>query len=115
MSVIDDARFIAQNHPQDSGYIVAVSVKPAMGLAYAWPPERRVGFLNKCHGLPKIDVAGPLRNAELYPTWEAAAAAPKSWKHSDKVTTRIIKVQRQPPVVMFEDFPIDLLDRLAEV
>jgi uncharacterized Fe-S cluster-containing radical SAM superfamily protein len=74
----------------------------------------RVSFLKKFKGLTADVVGGSLENAHVYTTWQEAAANARSWDHSNKSTTRVIRVRRSRPFELLEDFPINVLDALAE-
>jgi len=54
----------------------------------------RVSFLKKFKGLTADVVGGSLENAHVYTTWQEAAANARSWDHSNKSTTRVIRVRR---------------------
>jgi len=111
MSVIDDAKCVAREFPEDSGYVVAFSNPRTIQSS----PEWRVLFLKKFKGLTADVVGGSLEDAHLYPTWQEAAADARSWVHSNKSSTRIIFVRRSRPYTIGDDFPIGVLDALAEV
>jgi hypothetical protein len=126
MSVIDDARQVADEFPTGEGFVVAlanpmnVHQSCAQGMA-----KYRVLFLKKVDHTPPRPyieggvlanvIGGSLENAHIYPTWEAAAADARSWQHSNKVTTRVIAIRRHAPFELLEDSPITLLDALAQL
>jgi hypothetical protein len=91
MSVIDDARQVADEFPTGEGFVVAlanpmnVHQSCAQGMA-----KYRVLFLKKVDHTPPRPyieggvlanvIGGSLENAHIYPTWEAAAAGSSCWR-----------------------------------
>ena len=116
MSVIDDARSIAESFPLGDGHIIAVVNEGRPDLRAAWTtsePDLRVSFLKKVGHFRPIGV--PLDRAHIFSTYQEAADAAQKWFHSNRATSRIIHVRVTRPFELLEDYPITVLDALAEL
>lgn len=111
---IADARFLAkQVHKHEEGYIIAFHHRRAYESA---DPQYRTLFAHWRRNGAQI-TGGALGNAFIFPTYQAATEAAIGWTNTNdpKANTRIIKVRTRASFEILADYPINLVDVLAEL
>ena len=113
--VVDDLKYLAQAHDKhEEGYIIAFLHRRSMVVLENTDPRYRTLFANWRREGDQI-IGGCLENAFIFPTYQAAADAAVGWANTNNTDTRIIKVKTQATFEVFEDYPINLVDALAEL
>ncbi len=114
MTPVEVAQWVANSYEPEEGYIIGF-VNDRSG------PESGIYqglFVKMGSPNPVVSpmgiIGGSLEDAHVFPTYPAAAEAAASWVHTRKPGTRIIRVRKQPPIEIFEDWPVGVLDALAE-
>jgi len=110
MSVMDDVQELADREPVDEGYIIAFNRSKAPHIDTYY----RTSFVQQKRDRPGEVTGGNLRDATLYPTYQAAAIAASGWVHTRKPDTRIIHIKRVCPYEVMEDYPTNIVDAVAE-
>lgn len=111
MSVIDDTRDLANRELTGEGYVIAFHNERHVGPGDAY---YRTLFVHPVQGRPGEIIGGSLREATLYPTYQAAAIAASGWSHTRGQSTRIIHIKRVCPYVVMEDYPSNIVDAVVE-
>lgn len=111
--LIEGARAaVARWAEEGEGYIIAFSDTMLS------PPQHRTLFAHP-HSNPRSpqDITGTIdiNEATIYPTYQSAVEAAAFWVHTRKPDTRIIRVRRRSAMELFEDYPTNLADALAEL
>ncbi len=112
MSIIDDTRELAARESVGEGYIIAFQ-NSRPGAPTSPDAYYRTLFVHP-FGNGEIR-GGSLRDATLYPTYQAAASAAAGWSHTRKPGTRIIHIKKTCPYEVVEDLPANILDAMAEL
>lgn len=113
--VVDDLKHLAGwNTKQEEGYIIAFLNRPGHYDLARTDAKYRTLFAQWRKGRDQI-IGGGLTGAFIFKTYQEAADAAAGWAHTNNETTRIIKVKTQARFEVFEDYPINLCDVLAEL
>ncbi len=114
MSVMDDVRHLAGwNDKQTEGYIIAFLHQREHQSLHA---KYRTIFAQWRSNGDQI-IGGSLGSACIFPSYQAAADAAAGWSNTADpgACTRIVKVKTRAAFEIFEDYPINLCDVLAEL
>ena len=114
MSIIDDIRAVVELQPKATvGYIIACAP-----TAYADRPDPEYRLLFVKYRLPPYEhelTGGGIECATVFSTYQEASEAALCWHHTCENPSRIIRVKTSAPIAITADYPVTLIDALAEL
>jgi len=114
MSIIDDIRAVVDLQPKATvGYIIACAP-----TAYADRPDPEYRLLFVKYRLPPYEhelTGGGIECATVFSTYQEASEAALGWHHTCENPSRIIRVKTSAPIAITADYPVTLIDALAEL